>query len=172
MGKNLAFIVALFLFTSSYFGTIPREIRSNIDKVSKIEYVAEVENPDGTYEDYWQTPKETIKRGKGDCEDMAFYLLYLLRKEHIKSKIKFGYLNKITERKKLGHVWVEAKKNSIEYILDPSQCPLPLIIEKGQQDKDTYIPISSRDFYIKSHLQEFRKRSGIKRINKYSESLE
>lgn len=30
-------------------------------------------------EDYWQTPAETIERGKGDCEDYAILGLWLLR---------------------------------------------------------------------------------------------
>lgn len=34
--------------------------------------------PDEEGEDLWQYPKETIKRGKGDCEDMAFLLASML----------------------------------------------------------------------------------------------
>lgn len=35
---------------------------------------------DAPDKDYWQTPKETISRKKGDCDDWAGLIFYLLKK--------------------------------------------------------------------------------------------
>ena len=82
------------------------------DKAKKI-----VSALDEDEKDYWQTPKETKERGRGDCEDCAFYLYDLLDKKSVKSRVVFGdYYN---GEKWYGHMWVEYKHEGVILILDP-----------------------------------------------------
>jgi hypothetical protein len=68
--------------------------------------------------DYWQTPEETVRRGRGDCEDLAFYLHRLLRDEGIDSVVVFG-IRDVTDPK-AGHAWVECRMYGEVYVLDPT----------------------------------------------------
>ena len=40
----------------------------------------------------WQTPRETIERGKGDCEDMATLIMHLAYQRGIVSEMAIVYL--------------------------------------------------------------------------------
>jgi hypothetical protein len=54
------------------------------------------------YEEVWQMPDSTLKRGIGDCEDLSFLLCSLLRALGIRAGVTFGTF------KGVGHAWVEA----------------------------------------------------------------
>jgi len=83
---------------------------------SDIEYV--IDDPNISDGDYWQTPGETEVRGKGDCEDSAFYLHHLLRRKGVRSRVCFGVPNIFIRG---GHAWVETEHKGKRYILDPSR---------------------------------------------------
>jgi len=90
------------------------------DRASKIQYQAE---PKGI--DYWKSPSETMRDKKGDCEDMAFYLEYLLKRQGIPCRTVMGRTNLFkVEKDNLGriiiHAWVEYKINETPYVLDPT----------------------------------------------------
>ncbi len=86
------------------------------NKACEIKYEKEIEG------DYWQTPEETEKIKKGDCEDMALYLSYLLDKEQISHKLTVGYFggdNRSVNKNDL-HCWVYVKMDNEWNILDPT----------------------------------------------------
>ena len=63
--------------------------------------------------DYWQTPKETIILGAGDCEDFAFLAQALLKKIGINSSVIAIYFKE--ENKILGHAICIFPKNGPYY---------------------------------------------------------
>ena len=81
-------IVATILFFGGCVYNKPMTKLANVmkawDTACAIEYVPE---PPG--EDFWQDPVVTLKTNKGDCEDKAIVLWWLLRHVH---KIKDVYL--------------------------------------------------------------------------------
>ena len=81
--------------------------------VQEIEYVG-----DRMGADAWQTPAETVRRGKGDCEDVAIYFQHLLRAKGIHAELVFGLLN---IQAKVGHVWCEADLDGVRYIIEPGR---------------------------------------------------
>ncbi len=113
--------------------------------------------------DYWQSPDETRKRRKGDCEDLAVLLHDELREKGIESQLVVGnafYLE--LERDKISHhVWCEVEINGRTYIADPSlKHFLPkdildpktnaILARKGNR-QSAYIEISRKygDFILK-----------------------
>ena len=58
--------------------------------------------------DYWQTPEETLNRGKGDCDDFARFALDILvriqKREDVRFVIYRGYYTKDGVKKYSGHV--------------------------------------------------------------------
>lgn len=86
------------------------------NKACEIEYEKETEG------DHWQTLSEIEKRRKGDCEDMALYLSYLLDKNRVKNNLIIGYMDSNNRLKKLDclHCWVYVKIDNEWNILDPS----------------------------------------------------
>jgi predicted transglutaminase-like cysteine proteinase len=66
-----------------YRGT-PQEIveRVNADVNMLVTY-----DDEGPFVDYWQMPLETIKSGKGDCEDYAILKIAILRYYGIESRL-------------------------------------------------------------------------------------
>ena len=71
--------------------------------------------------EYWQLPKETIELKTGDCEDKAFYLLYMLSERDIKNRIVVGYTlaeNRGIKSSMPLHAWNEAEIDGETYVLD------------------------------------------------------
>jgi hypothetical protein len=64
------------------------------------------------YEEVWQLPDSTLRRRMGDCEDLAFLLVSLLRALHINAKMVFGVY------KDEGHAWVWAQVDGASGILE------------------------------------------------------
>jgi hypothetical protein len=56
--------------------------------------------------DYWQTPRETRERRKGDCEDFAFLLEDEARLRGVKATVQFG---KAHVSNKTFHAWNETR---------------------------------------------------------------
>ena len=54
--------------------------------------------------DYWQTPEETLNRGKGDCDDFARLALDILVRIQKRKDVRFvGYYGKDSKGKYSGH---------------------------------------------------------------------
>jgi Transglutaminase-like superfamily len=68
----------------------------------------------GAGDDVWSYPRETLRRGRGDCEDLAFVLQSCLEALHVPSHLVFGRIWDPEHGAWLGHVWVEWR----EQILD------------------------------------------------------
>jgi len=75
---------------------------SCFEDACKIKYQKDEGHDQG--QDNWQTPEETIRKGTGDCEDMAILLYRNLKREGLKPRIVSGFGN-IHELEP--HVWVE-----------------------------------------------------------------
>ena len=86
-------------------------------KACEIEYEKE-ENG----KDHWQTLDEIEINKKGDCEDMALYLSYLLDNNHIENFLRIGYMysNDMLDKSKDLHTWVYVELDDEWNVLDPS----------------------------------------------------
>lgn len=66
--------------------------------------------PDSRRKDYWQTPQETLKRGAGDCEDIAVLFQSIANWMGIDMNVVVGQWIRETRAgvfEKEGHAWVE-----------------------------------------------------------------
>ena len=77
--------------------------------------------------EYWQTPNEYQRNGKGDCDDFAMCAYYQLN-QHYQTKIITGTVGKV------GHVLIEVDN---KYVLD----------------NNTQYPWKIKDYYKKIDLQ-------------------
>lgn len=126
---------------------IKRTVKKTFERVQEIEYTSD---GIGTWNDYWQTPKETEKRKKGDCEDMAFYLSDLLKKEGIKNRVVLGFID--TKETYEAHAWVEYSLNGLTYVLDPTSTE----IVRRKDLKNSYEEISN--IYSEKKNREYEQR--------------
>ena len=93
-----------------------RDIFDCFNEACQIEYASDLDEQ-GNLIDYWQTPFETRTRGKGDCEDFAFYLQDLLARRGIVSNVRFGMVSPMMPG---GHAWNEIRIKGRDYIFDAS----------------------------------------------------
>ena len=90
--------------------------------------------------DYWKSPEETRKLGKGDCEDFAIYLNSLWNHEGIRGRIVIGYLNQGDNDK---HAWNEIIWNDQIFIADASAKRFAL---KKSLPRNMYIEDNEKSF--------------------------
>lgn len=64
----------------------------------------------GEYGDYWQYAGECVARGFGDCEDIAFVVIAVLRRDGYRGSIWFAYGFWIDS----GHAWVVLPDEGLE----------------------------------------------------------
>ncbi len=88
--------------------------------------------------DYWQSPDETLGSGKGDCEDKAICLQYLLAGFGIESEVVFG-VEEFEGSEKM-HAWVEADFCGEPYVLDATN---GFICRRRNMPENTYVPLKS-----------------------------
>jgi hypothetical protein len=118
-------------------------------------------HPENT--DYWQSPEETARLKKGDCEDKSFYLQDLLRKEGFHSDVVLGILetrNKEGRLRRGYHAWVETVWNGETYILDPARKLITLRSHPAR--KREYIYTFGHPKWA-AKLIEYKQRNGITR---------
>ena len=114
---------------------------------------ATIKYADDEGEDYWQSPRETIARGTGDCEDQAIYLHHLLAEKGIRSEVTFG-AEDLTHLKS-GHAWV----------LDPTRRMMTL---RSNLKKHQYY--TARNLTrIRHKLQIYMTRTGASGLNSHYE---
>lgn len=68
--------VLLVIATSCYANDLDNVMKVNRWVNRNIEYITDKENQ--RIADYWQTPRETLKSLKGDCEDFAILKYFML----------------------------------------------------------------------------------------------
>lgn len=111
--KKLAILVASL---SLMLGCSYAENRGTIlDYLGEAYRIEDADEPQG--EDCWQTPKETLRLGKGDCEDKTFLLRSLLFRNGIETSFVFGYIN--PGKSKNMHAWLEYNDGKETWIFDP-----------------------------------------------------
>ena len=124
------------------------------NKVSKIKYEKDEFHDIGG--DYWQKPIETLKRKKGDCEDMSFLLHYLLKEKELNSKVVFGMGNVYNFE---NHMWVEHNTGKQVLILDSSN---KKIFKKSEIEKQNprylYIENNELNEKIKNFIENYLKK--------------
>ena len=140
-------LTASLISGCSTFQISPRKdiVMYCFDKACKIKYEKE---PEGV--DYWKSPLKTKKDKKGDCEDKAFYLEYLLKREGIECKTILGLMNYFAlENRKNGridfHGWIEHKVNDTVYILDPTTRKIHIKYD---------VPLNYIDFHILKDIEK------------------
>ncbi len=78
--------------------------------------------------EYWQTPMETLQRGTGDCEDMAFLFMSLAVSYGYGKEDIFVAMGMYGEG---GHAWVVVRQEGQEFILEPT-ISVPTFIKSEQ----------------------------------------
>ena len=82
-----------FTPTQKYLDTV-----KYIKTVTELDYFLDKIEYTSDKSDYWQTPEETLNRGKGDCEDFARLVLDILVRIQKRKDVRFiiyaGYNNK------------------------------------------------------------------------------
>ncbi len=90
-----------------------RKVRKYLETASRFQYKA-----DTVGADYWQTPYETEKLSRGDCEDKAIWLYSELIKEGF-DNIRL-VVGEYKRSEASTHVWVNWYHDGSAYILDPT----------------------------------------------------
>lgn len=69
--------------------------------------------------DEWQTPLETAKSGKGDCEDITFLFFDYLNNSQNDTQIVWGFVVKNGDNVARRHVWCElTARNGERYVVE------------------------------------------------------
>ena len=95
---------------------------------TRFQYIKEPTDPDGTEQDRWQSIEETMRKGGGDCEDLAMLQASLLMnlmaqmgysKKEIRDRVHIsgGYMSDAAGNQK-GHVLVRLQMNDGDLALD------------------------------------------------------
>ncbi|MDP7289077.1 MAG: transglutaminase-like domain-containing protein [Phycisphaerae bacterium] len=130
---------------------------------SAMQTAATIKYADDEGEDYWQSPRETIARGTGDCEDQAIYLHHLLAEKGIRSEVTFG-AEDLTHLKS-GHAWVEYPLEGDAWVLDPTRRMMTL---RSNLKKHQYY--TARNLTrIRHKLQIYMTRTGASGLNSHYE---
>ena len=106
----------IIAFTVSLIAGVAEEdlmIKINNQVNKNIKYVSDWDNYG--VNDYWAKPEETLKKGSGDCEDIALLKYAML--------VKAGFSEKDVKvvfavYKGQGHVYLEVKNDGKTYYLD------------------------------------------------------
>ncbi len=99
--------------------------------------------------DFWQTPLETIRLKKGDCEDAVFHFFSQLPPDQRNAEIRWGWI--IDKRDEIGtaHVWYQLRdKEGKQYIVEGFSKDwngiIPMeIVEKTETRRPTFTIVHS-----------------------------
>jgi hypothetical protein len=97
--------------------------------------------------DSWQTARETMDRGTGDCEDSSILLADWLISLGFNARVALGYV--WTGHGMGGHAWVVVREEDADYILestaDPGEWPMVLPKTTGDTASQHYWPYLQMD---------------------------
>ncbi len=127
-------------------------ILSSFEQVARITY-----EPD--QDDYWQSPRETLLRGEGDCEDKALLLQHILRLQGWDPDIVFGVQDWETSERM--HAWVELELEGECYVLDPTQ---GFIARRSHLVPGHHTPVVGMPRVLRN-LREYECRTGVRRVS-------
>jgi len=130
------------------------DIVKHIKTLTELDYFLDRITYTSDDKDYWQTPEETLNRGKGDCDDYARLALDILvrvqKREDVRFIIYTGYYNKDGKQKYGAHaVCVFPYKGKYNVFSNA----------KYYTHKDNYIDIG-HIFYPKLKYMEVRNDEG------------
>ena len=128
--------------------------------VGQIQYLADAK---GT--DIWQTPKETARLGKGDCEDISIYFQDLLRRKGIEVDVVFGLK---TRYHKHGHCWCEYQQDGETYIIEPRT---NAFYRRSRLPDFLYIRVDDVDV-VEEKVRAYHDRTGVWVSKAYRERIE
>ncbi|MDP6636901.1 MAG: transglutaminase-like domain-containing protein [Phycisphaerae bacterium] len=131
---------------------------------SAMRQAAEIRYADDEGGDYWQSPKETIARGTGDCEDQAIYLHHLLLKKGLRSEVTFGVED--LSHLKSGHAWVEYPIEGDAWVLDPTRRLMRL--RSNLKKHQYYTALDQKR--IRHKLMAYMTRTGASGLNSHYEA--
>ena len=140
-------------------------VKEAYETVRKITNEAE---PPGV--DHWKLPSETLRDGKGDCEDKAFLLQQMLLEKGVKTgSVVFGWYQ-LNEEEGYNHVWLEIKLDDKLYVVDPAND----VFQQAKEVADTFTyrdldMIQERIF--KRMLSDYRKRLTTARQSHVAERI-
>lgn len=133
-------------------------VEETLKETSKIDYKYDSLNVNDP-RDYWQTPKETLDRRTGDCEDFLFLEDSLLRDKEIKAKLRMGYKKATSEN---FHGWAEYRFLGRIYLIDPTE---NLFVDKEKfikENKSGFIYEPKKHNNLKNKIKNYYKRTGRK----------
>ncbi|RKY26946.1 MAG: hypothetical protein DRP83_03280 [Planctomycetota bacterium] len=139
---------------------VPEDFIACVIDVGQIKYLA-----DKPGHDSWQTPAQTAKLGRGDCEDIAIYFQELLRRRGYKSEVVFGLRFRYS---KVGHCWVEVLHEGKTYICEPRG---NAFIPRESLPAWRYIRAEDIDI-LKEKIRRYHTRTGVYVNSKYGQAIE
>lgn len=101
--------------------------------------------------DSWQTPRQTLKRGTGDCEDSALLLTDWMLANHLPARMALGKL------KDGGHAWCIVRAESTDFLLESTNRNPDLENLPAVNPGDGYVPTALFD----RHALYVRARPGL-----------
>lgn len=121
-----------------------------------IQYIPELEMAD-----IWQTPKQTVESGKGDCEDVAFLCMDYLSRSKSNVDIVWGWVCNKKTCMWFAHVWCEIiGRDGEKYVIEGSSGKWNGIIPIHEINK-----FESRDPIFKLSCKDFRKLYNLSSCN-------
>lgn len=93
--------------------------------------------------DYWNLPSETLRDGRGDCEDTAILLTSLLmcRYPNAAYYVTIGYLEDPKSKELLGHAWTTDLRTPGRPTVWDTTVGQPLPKWAGVPEKLPYVPV-------------------------------
>lgn len=89
---------------------------------------------EGDDNDYWQQPKETLKLGTGDCEDVVLLFAYLMRLSCVFATYCWGECQ--NDKTQFAHTWIELQSRDHKaYIVELFSSDVSYCIIPSSEDK-------------------------------------
>ncbi len=139
---------------------LPVDVMGCLVAASQIKYV-----PDKPGHDVWQSPRETVERQEGDCEDLAIYLQYLLKQQDVESEVVLGLKNSTLKH---GHAWCELEIDGEIIIVEPG---VGGIYRRKTLPRCLYIPAVNIDV-VTEKVKAYHERTGVYVNSAYKKIIE
>ena len=116
-------------------GTHPMDAMISIwqEAVRRCRYI-EDDDGSGALTDSWQTPRETLSRGTGDCEDSALLLTDWMLANRIPARMALGTMDGG------GHAWCIVRVEGTDYLLESTNREPDLENLPAVNPNDGYVP--------------------------------
>ena len=122
---------------------------------------------EGDNKDYWQQPKETLKLGTGDCEDVVLLFAYLMRLSGVPATYCWGECQ--NDKTQFAHTWIELRsKDRKAYIVeffssDVSRCIIPASEDKWTRKR--HVMIEHAAFCVMAETKFVRQKNVFSKLS-------